>query len=266
MNYLEVAKQIAKEAGNMIKLRMDDEWLVEEKSSSTDIVTEIDKASEDLIKERIREAYPEHHFLGEEEAFQDPQCYKQTLGQANNIPFLWIVDPIDGTKNFVQGIQGFTVSIALACYGELRVGVIYDPVIDEMFWAERGQGAYVNDKRIRVSNMDKLGQCVVGASISSNDERRKIELNSIDATASQCLTVRVLGSAAVNLAYVAVGRLDAFWHYRLNPWDVAAGVVIIEEAGGKVTDTAGSPYHLSAHSIYGSNGHIHELLLNSIKY
>src|SRR5699024_6814735 len=264
MNYVEIAKQIATEAGLMAKNRMNDEWSIEHKNSNTDIVTEIDRDAETLIKQRITENYPDHQFLGEEEAFLNQSNHEQTLEGIENIPYLWIVDPIDGTNNFVQGIQGLNVSIALACYGELIVGVVYDPIIDEIFWAEKNKGVYVNQEKLSVSKRDMLRKCVVGARVSANNEQRKIEINSIESVASQCLSLRILGSAAINLAYVAAGRLDAFWHYNLNVWDIAAGALIIKEAGGEITESKGDDYRLNSKAILGSNGHIHDTLLNNL--
>ncbi|WP_079912503.1 inositol monophosphatase family protein [Paenibacillus sp. 32352] len=261
MSYVETAGRIAREAGRMIHSRMDTDFSTEQKSSVFDVVTEVDKASEQLIRQRLKEAYPEHGFLGEEESFAHAGELEERLEQAKKEPFVWIVDPIDGTNNYVQGIPGFTVSIALACYGELRAGVIYDPCRDEIFWAEKGKGAFRNGSPITVSNAAELAQTVVGTGFPSKAANRQAVMTSLQEIAPQCRSIRSLGSAALHLAYVASGKLGAFWEYGLNAWDVAAGVLIIEEAGGRVTDTLGNPYQLSVKHIVGSNGSVHDALL-----
>ncbi|UQZ83417.1 Inositol-1-monophosphatase [Paenibacillus konkukensis] len=261
MSYLETAGRIAREAGLMIQAKMGSGFAAEEKSSVFDVVTEVDRASEQLIRQRLEEAYPEHGFLGEEESFAHAGELADRLERAKSEPFVWIVDPIDGTNNYVQGIPGFTVSIALASYGELVAGVIYDPCRDEMFWAEKGEGAFMNGSPIAVSAAPELRLTVVGTGFPSKAANRQAVMESLRTIAPQCRSIRSLGSAALHLAYVAAGRLGAFWEYGLNAWDIAAGVLIIEEAGGKVTDTLGWPYSLTVSHVVGSNGKVHDDLL-----
>ena len=261
MSYLAVAKRIAKEAGDMIKKHLNDNLVIEEKGSGHDIVTEIDRASEQLIRKRITEYFPDHGILGEEESYENKQFHEQKIIDLKNSPFLWVVDPIDGTNNFVQKIPGFVVSIALICNGNLTIGVIYDPLRDEMFWAEKGQGAYMNGKGITVSATGTLLESVVGTSFSSDVSVRKRTIKSLDIIISKCRTARILGSAALNLAYVASGRLTAFWHYQLNVWDIAAGILIIQESGGLVTTTCGGSHELSNKTILASNKTIHESMV-----
>lgn len=165
----------------------------------------------------------------------------------------------------MQGIPGFTVSIALSSYGELIAGVIYDPCRDDIFWAEKGRGAFLNGEPIQVSAADSLGQSVVSTGFPSNTKMRQAVMDSLEGIAPQCRSIRSLGSAALHLAYVASGRLGAFWEYGLNAWDIAAGVLIIEEAGGKVSDTLGSPYSITVKHVVGSNGRIHDTLLETLK-
>jgi myo-inositol-1(or 4)-monophosphatase len=265
MKELETAIAIAREAGIMIKSHLGSDFITEEKSSSFDVVTEIDKASEQLIRQRLAEAFPDHAFLGEEESFSHTGELQERLERAKSEPFVWIVDPIDGTNNYVQGIPGFTVSIALACSGELRVGVIYDPCRDDVFWAEKGKGAFLNGERIHVSEIGTLGQSVVATGFPSNTKMRTAVMDSLQGIAPQCRTIRSLGSAALHLAYVASGKLGAFWEYGLNAWDIAAGVLIIEEAGGTVSDTLGNPYSLTVKHVVGTNGRIHDAMMKSLK-
>lgn len=265
MSVIETAKAIAREAGAMIKSHMGTGFITETKSSSFDVVTEIDKASEQLIRQRLAEAYPDHAFLGEEESFAHTGELQERLELAKSEPFVWIVDPIDGTNNYVQGIPGFTVSIALSSYGELIAGVIYDPCRDDIFWAEKGRGAFLNGEPIQVSAADSLGQSVVSTGFPSNTKMRQAVMDSLEGIAPQCRSIRSLGSAALHLAYVASGRLGAFWEYGLNAWDIAAGVLIIEEAGGKVSDTLGSPYSITVKHVVGSNGRIHDTILETLK-
>ncbi|MFX3631244.1 MAG: inositol monophosphatase [Candidatus Pristimantibacillus sp.] len=265
MDYLNLAKSLAISAGELIKSRMGEQFLVEEKSSAFDVVTEVDKLSENLIREGIAAHYPDHQFLGEEEMFLSGDSLEEVLSGSVDEPYLWIVDPIDGTSNFVQGIPGFTVSIALACKGELIVGVVYDPCADEMFWAEKGQGAFMNGKRIEVSGKKTLETCVIATGFPSNMEARLAVYNGLGKLIHQCRTIRSLGSAARHLAYVGAARLDGFWENGLKAWDVAAGVLIVLEAGGQVSDTSGNPYSLKTMDIVTTNGQVHSSLLDCLK-
>ncbi|MCM3593424.1 inositol monophosphatase [Brevibacillus borstelensis] len=264
MSYVELAKQVAKEAGTMIKNRRESRFTIEEKGNAFDVVTELDKASESLIRKRILEAYPDHAFLGEEESFANHHTFVKSLAKADETPFLWIVDPIDGTSNYVQRIPGFTVSIALASKGEVIVGVVYDPSQDELFWAEKGKGAFVNGKELKVAGTEDVARSVIATGFPSTPLMREAVLKGIGELGPRCQTMRVLGSAALHLAYVAAGRLTAFWEYGLNAWDVAAGTLLITEAGGQVTDMAGNSYKVSTPHVVGSNGQIHRELLTRL--
>ncbi|RTE10770.1 inositol monophosphatase [Paenibacillus whitsoniae] len=264
MSHLEIAQVMAKIAGEMIKSKMGSGFITEDKSSSFDVVTEVDKASEQLIRQGILEKFPSHHFLGEEESFLSGRPLAEVLAEATSEPYLWIVDPIDGTSNYVQGIPGFTVSIGLACYGQLQLGVIYDPCGDELFWAEKGKGAFLNGKPIHVSPVNELGRSVVATGFPSKMEARRAVYEGLGRLIEQCRTIRSLGSAARHLAYVASGRLHAFWENGLNAWDMAAGVLIIQEAGGTVTDAKGNEYSLLTTDVVGSNGHLHAPVLQCL--
>jgi myo-inositol-1(or 4)-monophosphatase len=260
MKELDAAMQIAKEAGEMIKGRLGDSFETEQKSSVFDVVTEVDKASEQLIRSRIAQYFPTHKFLGEEESFVQTAPLEQRIEQASAEPYVWIVDPIDGTSNYVQRIPGFTVSIGLACKGEMTVGVIYDPCRDELFWAEKGKGAFMNGVPICVAATQQLSHSVVGTGFPSDREMRAAVMRGLERVGAECRTLRALGSAALHMAYVASGKLTAFWEYGLHVWDVAAGALIVQEAGGSVTDVEGRPYSLATEHLMCSNGRIHAAL------
>lgn len=265
MNHLEMAKQIAKEAGELIKSRMGTSYKASEKSSSFDIVTEMDQASEQLIRERIRECWPEHCFLGEEEAYGDADNLSGRLERAAKEPFVWIVDPIDGTSNYFHNLPGYTVSIALACEGELKVGVIYDPCSDELYWAERGQGAFLNGKRIQVSGEERVDRILIGTGFPTEERARAAVVETLVGLSSKCRSIRSFGSAALQLAFVACGKLGAYWEHGLNIWDTAAGALLIEEAEGTVTDAAGRPFNLSTKHVVASNGYVHRTIVDYMK-
>lgn len=263
MSYLETACKAAKEAGKMILSRRGGELATEEKSSSFDVVTEFDKKAEQMIRASILESYPDHAFLGEEETFLSSRPLHEVLEAAVDIPFLWIVDPIDGTTNFVHEIPGFTVSIALARKGELVLGVIYDPSRDELFWAEQGKGAYLNGNPVKVSTADHAAESVIATGFMP--AYRELNIPSLASFGKQFRGIRVLGSAALHMAYVACGRLGAFWQYGLNAWDMAGGIVLVREAGGMVTDIEGGEYRLPVQHIICSNGKVHPTVISCLK-
>ncbi len=265
MEYLNLAQSLARSAGELILSKMGEGILTEEKSSSFDVVTEVDKESELLIRKGIADHYPDHRFLGEEETYLNGSSLEEIVADAKSKPYVWIVDPIDGTSNFVQGIPGFTVSIALACEGEMLVGVVYDPCADEMFWAVKDQGAFLNGKRIHVSDKEGLNTSVIATGFPSSMEARLAVYGGLGKLIHECRTIRSLGSAARHLAYVGASRLDGFWENGLKAWDVAAGALIVKEAGGQVSDTAGNPYSLEVADIAASNARIHAPLLDCFK-
>lgn len=265
MEFMKLAQSLARSAGALIISRMGEQILAEEKSSTYDVVTQVDKDSEQLIREGILSEYPDHEILGEEDTFIGQKLLEEVLSSVKNDTYLWIVDPIDGTNNFVQGIAGFTVSIALAYNGELLLGVVYDPSSDEMFSAVKSEGAFLNGKQIHVSDKTGLRTCVVATGFPSQMDARLAVYKGLGKLILQCRTIRALGSAARHLAYVGAGRLDAFWENGLKTWDVAAGVLIVQEAGGQISDTSGKPYSLNTLDIVSSNGHVHESLLECLK-
>lgn len=265
MTHLDTACKIAKEAGQMILAHVGGEMNTELKSSSFDVVTEIDQQTEVWIRSSILQAYPEHRFLGEEETYLSGKALGEVLEEVKDIPFLWIVDPIDGTANFVHGIPGFTVSIALAYKGELVLGVVYDPTRDELFSAEKGKGAYLNGKRITVSEAKQAADCAIATGFVSNLEYREQNMRSMVPIGAQFQSIRALGSAALHMAYVACGRFGAFWVYGLNVWDVAGGIVLVKEAGGMVTDVTGRDIQLTDRHYISSNGLVHATVVRCLE-
>lgn len=263
VQYREAAIQMAKAAGHMIRERRGKELTVKEKQSHYDYVTEVDRTSERLIREQIAATFPDHQVLGEEEASDRPREADDLLARASSQEYMWIVDPLDGTVNFVQGLPGFTVSIALAHYGEIVVGVIYDPSSDELFWAEKNKGAFLNDVSMSVSEAKYLKDSMLGAGLPAIlPEGRQTVSRHINTLSNECLNIRMFGSGAIHLAYVAAGRFAGSWEMGLSVWDIAAGALLIQEAGGVITDINGQPYRLTDGYIVASNGLIHDQLVD----
>lgn len=246
-NYLSVAKKAALAAGKLLmnsygKLKSSQ---IQSKSKN-DFVTELDKRSEALIISIIRAAFPKHGIQGEES------------GLAAGDDALWIIDPLDGTANYIHQFPMFSVSIGIMAGKRMQAGVIYDPLHRELFTAVRGQGSFLNSKRFRVSPVDDLSSAMMATGIPFRARDRYDEyMNSFKTISMATGGMRRGGSAAIDLAYVACGRLDGFWEINLSPWDIAAGSLIIEEAGGKVTDMWGRDEYLYSGDILGSNTRLH---------
>ena len=249
LEFVSVAEKAARKAGLVLQ-QWSSRFTVKEKSPAN-LVTEADFESQTVILETIRTRYPEHSFLGEE-----------GLCQSNpDSQYRWIIDPLDGTSNYVHGFPYYAVSIGLECAGSLIVGVIFDPTRDEMFSACRGQGATLNGVGIQPSVIDVIGQAMTVASLPVAADERPPAVNRFLRVLESAQTVQRTGSAALNLAYVAAGRLDAFWSSSLKPWDVAGGALIVEEAGGRTTRMDGSRLNIEIPDILASNGRgIHEEL------
>lgn len=226
---------------------------IESKSSQYDLVTTADKEAEKVIADHLLSAFPDHSMLGEEG------------GITGSGPFRWIVDPVDGTVNYAHGLPCYSVSIGLEVEGRVEVGVIIDSTRDDVFTAIRGKGAFINDKPIKVSKVTSLNQAMLATGFSYRIDQRKINLEFLDKTIGQGLPVRRLGSAALDLAYVAMGRFDGFWELGLSPWDAAAGILLVEEAGGKISTLEKGPYHLGDGSIVATNRHIHDELVDLLQ-
>ncbi|MBD0382327.1 inositol monophosphatase family protein [Paenibacillus sedimenti] len=260
-SFTAVAINTAAKAGEWIKSKLGDINRVDTKYSSHDLVTEVDKGSEKLIRNLIMTHFPDHSFLGEEGVEPGPEASSKALKEVSDAEYLWIVDPIDGTTNFVHGFPFFSVSIALAYKGEIIVGVVYDPARDELFVAEKGKGAYMHGKKTTVSLDSKLSESLVATGFPADrNGALPINLKGTLALAPKVRNLRSGGSAALHLAYVAAGRLSGFWEIGLSAWDIAAGALLVQESGGKVTDTAGKPFHLAVRNVLATNGQIHDEL------
>ncbi|MCH2114602.1 MAG: inositol monophosphatase [Pirellulales bacterium] len=204
--------------------------------SPRDLVTDADLASQQAIHRVIRSRYPEHGFLGEESPDPEQLCK----------PYCWVVDPLDGTTNYVHDFPCFAVSVAVACDGQLMAATILDPLRGEVFSAAKGQGAHLNGSRIAVSRVASLGEALVAISLPPELESDSPDFLTFLRVAPHCQAVRRTGSAALNLAYVACGRLDAHWAHFIHPWDSAAGILLVREAGGIATASQGGEYQLAA--------------------
>lgn len=251
---LNVAVQAARKAGNIISRAVDRvDTLTISSKGHNDFVSEVDHQAEAEIIKVIRRAYPHHGFMAEES------------GVKGSDEFVWIIDPLDGTTNFLHGFPQFAVSIALQHKGRLEHGVIYDPMRQELFTASRGDGAQLNDRRIRVSKRSTLEASLLGTGFPFREMRYLDDYLAIfKALLPETAGIRRAGSAALDLAYVAAGRLDGFWEYGLQPWDMAAGALLIQEAGGLVTDFAGSPDFMQNGNVVGGNLKLVKALLQVI--
>lgn len=245
--YREFIEATIREAGALLRERIGDRHTVRYKGE-INLVTEVDRLSEALIVGRIRGSFPGHDILTEE----SPEI-------VNGSSFRWIVDPLDGTTNYSHGYPVFCVSIALEAEGAVRFGAVFNPMLDEMFIAERGAGAFLNGRRLAVSREAELSRSLLATGFPYDlREDRNNNINYFDALILRTQAVRRAGSAALDLAYLAAGRFDGFWELKLAPWDLAAGWLLVEEAGGTVTDLRGGPFSLHSPDILASNGLIHD--------
>ncbi|MDF2716159.1 MAG: myo-inositol-monophosphatase [Paenibacillus sp.] len=264
-SFTAVAINTAAKAGEWIKLKLGAHASLTLKSTPQDLVTEVDKGSETMIRNLIKTHFPHHAILGEEGVAPGAEASAQALKELQDEEYLWIVDPIDGTTNFVHGFPFFSVSIALAHRGEVIVGVVYDPNRDELFVAEKGKGVYVKGKRMNVSAEAKLSDALIATGFPADSKSAlPANMKGLEAVVPKARNVRVAGSAALHMAYVAAGRLSGFWEIGLNSWDIAAGALLVQEAGGQVTDTAGQPYTLAVRHVLATNGAIHEELRQTL--
>jgi myo-inositol-1(or 4)-monophosphatase len=252
------ASAIAREAGAALR-DFYAQGVETEYKGDVDLVTVADRTCEKLIRARLCEAFPDHGIYGEE-------------GTRDRLEgeYRWYIDPLDGTTNFAHGFPHFCVSMGLehratgtpaGSDGILTAGIIYDPLRDELFTAERGDGAYLNSKRLHISKVRNLAESLIATGFPSRKRHESPNVHFYQEFTLRSHGVRRAGSAALDLAYIAAGRLDAFWEFNLNPWDTAAGLLLIEEAGGRITDFSGGPYRLDSREILSSNGLIHDELL-----
>lgn len=244
--FLEVAIDIAREAGAILRADHDRPKEIVYKGE-VDLVTETDRRSETVIVARLREHFPDHAIVAEEGGG----------AAAAGAKYCWHVDPLDGTTNFAHGYPCFAVSIGLAEHGEPIAGVVFNPVSGEMFAAARGEGAYLNGERIHVSPVEKLAHSLVATGFPTHQRKNSANMYYYWEFTLHSHGVRRDGSAALDLCSVACGRFDGFWEFGLNSWDTAAGILLITEAGGMVSDFSGAPYHAGGPRLLASNGRIH---------
>ncbi len=253
---LQLAVDAALEAGRFLKMNVGKIKQIEHKQGEErNLVTEIDKKAEQLIIEKIKGRYPHHDFLAEESGSH------KTVSD-----YKWIIDPLDGTTNFTHELPIFCTSIALEYKGEMLLGAIYDPSSDELFTAEKNKGAYLNNHRIHVSQTTRLIESLIVTGfpydIKTNPDNALQHFSNV---VMESQGVRRLGSAALDLSYVACGRFDGFWEVTLNPWDMAAGILFVQEAGGKFTNFKGFPSDIYTPNVLATNGHIHNQLVEVLK-
>jgi|HubBroStandDraft_1064217.scaffolds.fasta_scaffold16297_1 myo-inositol-1(or 4)-monophosphatase len=255
--FLPAMSAIAREAGALLMQYFQQGLKIEYKGDA-DLVTAADRASETLIRQRITEQFPGHDVLGEEQGLND-----------QGSDYRWYVDPLDGTTNFAHGYPVFCVSMGL----ELRTGteakriagVVYDPTRDELFAAQKGQGAQLNAKPIHVSKASQLKECLLATGFPSHKRHKNPNIHFYHQITLRTHGVRRAGSAALDLCNVASGRFDGFWEFNLNPWDTAAGVLLVEEAGGTVSRFDGSAFAIDSRETLASNGLVHDALLHEFK-
>ncbi len=245
-SYLETAVEIAREASALVR-DFGGRKIGYELKGEHDLVTAADRASESLIVKRLQAEFPSHSIVAEEGG-----------GQAGSSDFRWYVDPLDGTTNFAHSFPVYNVTLALEQAGELVAGVIADPSRDEIFTAERGSGAFLNGEKIQVSKVNRIEDALVATGFPSRRRHLNLNVHFFYQLSMMSHGVRRPGAAALDLAYIACGRLDMFWEFNLNPWDVAAGVLLIREAGGLCTDMRGGPLDIRGQHILADNGLVHD--------
>ena len=257
--FLHVAIRAALEAGRIQQAHVGGELRIDTKTSETDLVTHVDKLCETRIREIVAEAYPDHTVLGEEQGYgSSGESGDRTASHR------WIVDPIDGTLNFAHGFPFYCTSIGLEIDGEPSVGVVYDSVRDELFTAVRGGGAFCNGRPLQVTQETVLKSAMLVTGFAYVEDRIVRNLEVFARMLPKTRSIRRAGAAALDLCYVAAGRVDGFWELGLQPWDVAAGMIIVREAGGTLTGGDGSPYRLGQETMVASNGALHSRLIDAL--
>lgn len=246
----DVAVKTAKQAGEILKEGFGTSFDISSKSGKNDLVTEYDNRSEEFIINQIKSEFPEHSFLAEESG---------ETGKMNKGKVLWVIDPLDGTVNYAHSLPIFSVSIAAVLDDEILAGAIYHPILDELFYAQKGGGAFRNGSEIRVSDNEDFERSMLITGFPYNVKENPC--NCVDHFVSiirRGIPIRRLGSAALDLAYTAAGVFDGFWEVNLKPWDVAAGALIVKEAGGTVTQYSKAKYSIFSDTILATNGKIHD--------
>ena len=255
---LNTAVKAARKAGAIINRASLDVDLVQVSAKGrSDFVTEVDRAAEEAIIDVLRTAYPQHGFLAEESGASSPE---------GNNEYTWIIDPLDGTTNFIHGFPQYAVSIALQQRGQLTQAVVYDPTRNELFTASKGRGAFLNDRRLRVSRRTQLRECLIGTGFPFRSlEKLDAYLRIFKRITEETAGIRRPGAAALDLAYVAAGRLDGFWEFGLSPWDMAAGALLILEAGGFIADLDGEGNYLTSGNVVCGSPKVFPQLLKLIQ-
>jgi myo-inositol-1(or 4)-monophosphatase len=253
---LNIAVRAARRAGSIInRAALDTGGLRVTSKRAKDFVTQVDHAAEEAIIDIVAKAYPEHGFLAEESG-----------AAKSDAEFIWIIDPLDGTTNFIHGFPQYCVSIGIQQRGAMAHAVIYDPTKNELFTASKGRGAFLNDRRIRVTALTRLGDALVGTGFPFKEVTRlELYTRQLQAMMRTCAGVRRAGAAALDLAYVACGRLDAFWELGLSPWDMAAGALLIQESGGLVGDLKGDQGYLDSGDIAAATPKIFTAFLEALR-
>jgi len=252
--YLETAQRAARRAGSLLTQNISSERDIFYKGK-VNLVTNFDKRSQDIIHRSLLSVFPEHDIIAEE-----------GLKENRGSEFKWIVDPIDGTTNYAHKFPVFGISIALTQKNKILVGLVFDPMRNEMFTAKRGKGAFLNHKKIKVSLVSDLDKSLLATGFPY--DIRESPLNNLDHFSNfavRCQAIRRCGSAALDLCYVACGRVDGFWELKLSPWDTAAGALIVEEAGGCISDFHNNVFSPSKNQVLASNGKIHEQMIEVLK-
>jgi myo-inositol-1(or 4)-monophosphatase len=262
---LNIAVKAARRAGAIInRAALDRTQLEIHSKRANDFVTQVDKSAEAAIIEVIRQAFPDHAILGEESGALPGKG--GGAAKAAKAEYLWIIDPLDGTTNFIHGFPQYCVSIGLQHRGVTQHGVVYDPAKNELFTASKGSGAFLDDRRVRVSKCVQLKDALVGTGFPFKEMTRlDLYVKQMRHLMQNCSGVRRAGAAALDLAYVAAGRLDAFWEMGLSPWDMAAGALMIQEAGGLVGDLSGDANYLESGDITAATPKVFPQLLAALK-
>jgi myo-inositol-1(or 4)-monophosphatase len=254
MSEINIAIEAARRAGHALLAHNNRPHKISYKGI-IDLVTEMDHESERMVTEILRQSYPEYGILGEE-------------GSKSTTPYncRWIIDPLDGTTNYAYSYPLFGVSIALEKQGEITLGVVYNPLLNELFTAEKGGGAYLNGTSIHVTDTNELGKSLLASGFPYDVwSSSRNNCNEWENLIKKTISIRCDGSAALDLCHTACGRLDGYWELDLEAWDMAAGALIVQEAGGLVTQVDGTPFSHMQRNVLASNGHLHQLILNELK-
>jgi len=252
--FLKVAKDAALKSGEMLRENFSEAREVSFKGE-INLVTHFDSLSQKMIHEHLSTHFPDHDFLAEE-----------GLSREKGSEYRWLIDPLDGTTNFTHKFPIFCVSIALERRDKIVLGVVYDPCRNEMFWAEEGEGAFLNGEKIGVSSVDDLDKSLVATGFPYDIRESEVNnINHFNNFAVRVQAIRRCGSAAMDLCYVACGRFDGFWELKLNPWDVAAGALIVKEAGGRISDFQDEEYSIYGLEILATNGMIHRQMVDILQ-